>query len=238
MSEDLRHQRSDLLFGEGATACLRGARVAVFGLGGVGSYATEALARMGVGHLALFDGDAYSESNMNRQLYAMPATLGIPKVEAAKAHLFALDPSITVEAHNRFLTVETLDEIDLSSYDYLVDAIDTVSVKIALAGLADQLGVPMISAMGAANKTDPSAFRVADIYKTKVCPLARLVRGELRRRGVKSLKVVYSEEEPTLSPNRPEGKAGLGSCSFVPSAMGLILAGEVIKDLLAKRQTP
>ncbi len=235
MTENQRHQRSDLLFGEGATLLLRGARVAVFGLGGVGSYATEALARMGIGTLALFDGDVYTESNLNRQLYALPATLGTPKVEAARAHIEALDPSITVKTHAVFVTPETLKTLDLSAFDYLVDAVDTLSTKVALAVLAEKSGVPLISAMGAANKTDPSAFRVADIYATKTCPLARIVRTELRKQGVKALKVVYSEEPPTLSQNRPSGKEGLGSCSFVPSAMGLIMAGEVIKDLLRQR---
>lgn len=232
MTENQRHQRSELLFGEGASSVLKNARVAVFGLGGVGSYATEALARMGVGHLVLFDGDVYAESNLNRQLYAMPSTLGMPKVEAARAHILALDPTLSVEAHTLFLTPALVEEMDFSSYDYLLDAVDTVSVKVALAVLADKIGIPLISAMGAANKTDPTAFRVADIYKTKVCPLARLMRTSLRKAGVKGLKVVYSEEEPVPSPQRDTGKAGLGSCSFVPSAMGLMMAGEAIKDLL------
>ncbi len=232
MASGERHQRSELLLGEDSSSLLQGARVAVFGLGGVGSYATEALARMGVGSLTLFDGDVYSESNLNRQLYAMPATLGISKVEAAKAHIAALDPSISVVANAFFVTPESLEALDLSSFDYLLDAVDSIPTKIALAILAEKEGIPLISAMGAANKTDPSAFRVADIYKTKGCPLARLMREKLRKAGVKSLKVVYSEEPPTVAQNRPEGKAGLGSCSFVPSVMGLIMAGELMKDYL------
>lgn len=245
--KDTRFERTELLFGEKSTSIFQKAHVAVFGLGGVGSFLTEALARMGIGRLSLFDGDVYTESNLNRQLYALPQSIGQLKTEVAKERIAALNEKIEVFTHPVFLTKENVYDIDFSAFDYIADAIDTVSVKIELAVIAQRLGIPIISAMGAGNKTDPTAFRVADIYETKVCPLARLMRTELRKRGVASCRVVYSEEPPRAplcqeparekangqKPKTPK-KAPLGSCSFVPSAAGLIMAAEVSKGLLQK----
>ena len=233
-----RDSRTAMLIGEEALSLLKGSSVAIFGIGGVGSYAVEALARCGVGKLALIDSDSVSESNINRQLIADYSTLGEAKTDAAEKRIRMVNPECSVKKMNLFVTAENLSRIPLAEYDYVIDAIDTVSSKLAIISKCSELGIPVISCMGTGNKLDPMGLKVADIYKTSVCPLARVMRYELRKLGIKKLKVVYSEEEPTLSPNRPEGKAGLGSCSFVPSAMGLILAGEVIKDLLAKRQTP
>ena len=229
-----RYVRSEALLGEGSTARLRHAHVAVFGLGGVGSYTVEALARMGIGELTLIDGDAYTESNLNRQLFATMRTLGCAKVDAAKERIMEIDPDTAVHTHRLFLTPENLSDIDLDAFDYIADAIDTVSAKLALIKAAHAKSIPIISAMGAGNKLDPTLFRVADISRTKVCPLARAVRTELRRAGILHTKVVYSEEEPRegVGMNAASGKPIPASCSFVPSVMGLILAGEVIKDLL------
>ena len=227
-----RYARSEALFGDGSTALLKRAHVAVFGLGGVGSYTVEALARMGIGSLTLIDGDAYSESNLNRQLFATEKTLGMPKPEAAMARVGEVNSSVKVFTHSLFVTPENLSSIDFSAFDYVVDAIDAVSAKIAIIKRASETDIPVISAMGAGNKTDPTLFRVADISKTKVCPLARAVRNGLRREGILHAKVVYSEEAPvniTAAEDRTPASA-----SFVPSVMGLIMAGEVIKDLLKK----
>ena len=227
-----RYARSEALFGDGSTALLKRAHVAVFGLGGVGSYTVEALARMGIGSLTLIDGDAYSESNLNRQLFATEKTLGMPKPEAAMARVGEVNSSVKVFTRSLFVTPENLSSIDFSAFDYVVDAIDAVSAKIAIIKRASETDIPVISAMGAGNKTDPTLFRVADISKTKVCPLARAVRNGLRREGILHAKVVYSEEAPvniTAAEDRTPASA-----SFVPSVMGLIMAGEVIKDLLKK----
>jgi len=228
-----RYARSEALFGAGATDVLKQAHVAVFGLGGVGSFAVEALARMGVGSLTLIDGDAYSESNLNRQLFATEKTLGMPKTEAARARIGEVNSSVTVFTRTLFVTPESLSQIDFSAFDYVVDAIDTVSAKIAIIKRAGEMGIPVISAMGAGNKTDPTLFRVADISKTKVCPLARAVRNGLRREGILHAKTVYSEEAPANTV-AAEDRAP-ASASFVPSVMGLIMAGELIKDLLKNR---
>ena len=227
-----RYARSEALFGDGSTALLKRAHVAVFGLGGVGSYTVEALARMGIGSLTLIDGDAYSESNLNRQLFATEKTLGMPKPEAAMARVGEVNSSVKVFTRSLFVTPENLSSIDFSAFDYVVDAIDAVSAKIAIIKRARETDIPVISAMGAGNKTDPTLFRVADISKTKICPLARAVRNGLRREGILHAKVVYSEEAPvniTAAEDRTPASA-----SFVPSVMGLIMAGEVIKDLLKK----
>jgi len=230
---DEQYSRSEWLLGEGATERLRGAHVAVFGLGGVGSYLAEALARMGVGTLTLVDGDEVAESNLNRQLYALQSTLGKRKVDAARERIADIEPRTRVFTYPTFVLPENISEFDFSAFDYVADAIDTVSAKLAIIKAAREAGVPVISAMGAGNKLDPTAFRVADIEKTKMCPLARVMRNELRRAGIKGVRVVYSEEEPR--PARytdPEsGKPLPASCSFVPSVMGLIMAGEIIKDL-------
>ena len=231
-----RHLRQEMLFGDGTTALLRKKHVAVFGIGGVGGYAVEALARSGVGSLTLVDRDAYSPSNLNRQLYATLSTLGMTKVEAARRRVAEIDPVITVHAVNEFFLPETADRVDFSAFDYVIDAVDTVSAKVALAQACEAAGVPIISCMGTGNKTDPTAFRVSDIYKTTLCPLARAVRNACRRAGVTRLKCVYSEEAPHRPPETlidgESGKPIPASCAFVPAAAGLVLAGEAIKDLL------
>lgn len=229
-----RHSRTAILLGADAHEKLKNASIAVLGLGGVGSYIVEALARAGVGSLILIDRDVYTESNLNRQLYALPATVGRKKTEVARERVLAIDPTIRVETADAFVLPENVDTLSLGNVSYIADAIDTVSAKIALAVFAKEHDIPMISAMGAGNKTDPTAFRVAKIKDTRVCPLARVMRTELSKRGIRDLKVVYSEEEPCRSPliDKESGKSVPGSCSFVPSVVGLIMAGEIIKDLI------
>ena len=229
-----RHSRTAVLLGADAPEILKTKRVAVLGLGGVGSYLVEALARAGVGHITVIDKDVYTESNLNRQLYALPETVGKNKTAVTAARISAIDPSIGVTACDAFVLPENLNDLPLSDADYIADAIDTVSAKIALAVYAKEHGIPMISAMGAGNKLDPTAFRVARIKDTKVCPLARVMRNELKKRGIHDLKVVYSEEEAMKSPLTDEesGKPVPGSVSFVPSVVGLIMAGEIVKDLV------
>ena len=231
--------RSELLIGPEAMEKLHRSRVAVFGVGGVGGYVVEALARSGVGTLDLIDNDVVSLTNLNRQIIATHATLGMRKVDAAAERVHDICPEIRVNRHNCFFLPENADSFDFTQYDYVVDAVDTVSAKIEIVLRAQAANVPVISSMGAGNKLDPSRFRVADIYQTKVCPLARAMRGLLKRKGVKKLKVVYSEEE-ALKPlgeaeDAPQGKrATPGSTAFVPAAAGLILAGEVVRDLIAE----
>ena len=229
-----QYERTELLLGDGSTRLLKEKKVIVFGAGGVGSYVIEALSRAGVGTIAVCDSDTVALSNINRQLIATHKTVGTDKVEAVRQRILDIDPEINVIAIKKFLTKDNLCEFSLSEYDYIVDAIDTVSAKIALAVFADSHGVPMISSMGTGNKHSPERFRVSDIYKTSVCPLARVMRYELRKRGVRHLKVVWSDEE-AISPENPivEGKRIVpGSAPFVPGAAGLIIAGEVIKDLI------
>ena len=221
-------KRSELLLGKDGVSRLKAARVAVFGIGGVGGHCAEALVRSGIGAIDLFDGDAFVESNLNRQLFATQETLGEKKVEAARRRLLSIFPDTAVSAHHLFVLPENIDTIDFSVYDYVVDAIDTVAGKVAIIERARSKGVPVISSMGAGNKLDPTAFRVADIEKTRVCPLARAVRTLLRKKGVSGVKAVYSEELPVEK--REEGSE-TGSVSFVPSVAGLILAGEVVKDI-------
>ena len=238
-----RYSREELLIGPQGLRKLRNARVAVFGIGGVGGYVVEALARCGVGALDLFDGDTVSLTNINRQIIALEDTLGQPKVEAARDRVLHIDPQCRVEARQLFLTPENAGEVDFSAYDYVADAIDTVTSKLELIVRCRQAGVPVISCMGAGNKLDPTAFRVAPIEKTSVCPLARVMRRELKKRGVTGVKAVYSTEE-ALAPAAAQGAetkgtAGRpvpGSVAFVPSVAGLILAGEIVKDLLAKQE--
>lgn len=235
------YSRTEFLLGKAAMEKLRSARVAVFGLGGVGGYAVEALARSGVGALDLIDHDTISLTNLNRQILATVDTVGLSKAQVAAQRVNAIDPNIEVTAQKTFFGPDTADQFCFEGYDYVVDAIDTVTGKLALVTAAKAAGTPIICAMGAGNKLDPTAFRVADIYETSVCPLARIMRKECRKRGIDRLKVVYSEEDPitcTLPPDDPawaelpEGRNALpGSCAFVPSVMGLIIAGEVIKDL-------
>ncbi len=226
--------RTAILIGEENLQKLKKARVAVFGVGGVGGYVVEALARSGVGSLELIDMDRVSESNINRQIIALHSTVGQFKTEVAAARARDINPEIQVCTRNVFYLPERAKEFDFSKYDYVVDAIDTVSGKIALVEEARRANVPVISSMGAGNKLDPTQFEVADISKTSVCPLARVMRRELKKRGIEHLKVVYSKEEPLPSPIRDEesGKSIPGSVAFVPSVVGLILAGEVIKDLI------
>lgn len=232
--------RTALLLGEKAIETLKRSRVAVFGIGGVGGYVVEALARSGVGALDLIDSDTVAESNLNRQIIATRATIGMAKVDAAAERVLSINPDCRVTKHRVFFLPETADQFDFTQYDYVVDAIDTVSGKVRLVMAANACGVPIISSMGAGNKLDPTAFRVADIYSTSVCPLARVMRRELKRRGIAGLKVVYSEEEPCVPAASDEalqeGKRSIpGSTAFVPPAVGLIMAGEVIKDLTVRK---
>ncbi len=229
----MQFSRTALLLGEEGVEKLKKARVAVFGVGGVGGYAVEALARSGVGALDLIDKDTVSVSNINRQIIALHSTVGRLKTEVAAERIKDINPDICVRVHNVFYLPETADQFDFSQYDYVVDAIDTVSGKLALIEQAKRANVPVISSMGAGNKLDATAFEVADITKTSVCPLARVMRRELKKRGIDHLKVVYSKEEPIPSSLTDEdsGKSVPGSIAFVPSVVGLILAGEVIKDL-------
>ena len=229
--------RTAMLLGEDAVKRLQNARVAVFGIGGVGGYTVEALARSGIGQLDLIDSDTVSVSNINRQILATHSTVGMSKVEAAKARVLDINPECCVRTHQVFYTPETAHLFDFSEYDYIVDAIDTVTGKLALVQRAVEANTPIICCMGTGNKLDASAFQVADISKTSMCPLARIMRKELSKRGIKHLKVVYSQEE-ALSPTGWEEEAAAlgkrqipGSVAFVPGAAGLILAGEVIKDL-------
>lgn len=233
--------RTGLLLGRENMEKLARARVAVFGVGGVGGHVVEALARSGVGTLELIDDDVVSPDNLNRQIIALRSTIGQPKVEVAKARVLDINPNCEVTVHRTFYLPETAGQFDFAAYDYVVDAIDTVTGKLMLAEQAAAAGTPLISSMGAGNKLDPTAFRVADVYDTKVCPLAKVMRRELKKRGIASLKVVYSEELPLTPEGNPEdGRRLPGSVAFVPSVAGLILAGEVIRDLcgLASRRRP
>ena len=218
--------RTRLLLGDDGLSKLFSAKVAVFGVGGVGGYAVEALARSGVGFLDIFDHDKICITNLNRQLHTLHSNIGQDKVDVVKTRIMDINPNARVNAHKLFYLPETSEQVNLAVYDYVIDAIDTVSGKIELAVRANECGVPLISAMGAGNKLDATALEVADIYSTSVCPLAKVMRHELRRRGIAKLKVVYSKEVPLRSSRPP------GSTAFVPSAVGLIIAGEVIKDLL------
>lgn len=245
-----RFSRTELLLGSDHMERLKNARVAVFGIGGVGGYTVEALARSGVGTLDLIDDDKVCLTNINRQIIATTKTVGKYKVDVAKERILDINPDAVVHTYKTFYMPDTADQFDFSNYDYVVDAIDTVTGKIQLVCQAEALGVPVISSMGAGNKLDPTAFEVSDIYKTSVCPLAKVMRRELKKRGIKKLKVVYSKEEPLtpvddmavncrtncICPPGAERKCTQrrqipGSTAFVPSVVGLIIAGEVIKDL-------
>lgn len=237
------YDRSALLLGREAMEKLKGCCVAVFGLGGVGGYAVEALARCGVGHLVLVDHDTVSLTNLNRQILATRSTLGRPKTAVAKERVADIDPSIRVTAMPVFFGPDTAGEFDFSAYDYVVDAIDTVTGKLALAQAAQRAQTRIISCMGTGNKLDPGKFRIDDISRTTVCPLARIMRKECAKRGIRRLKVLYSTEQP-LAPETAEAaelppgrRAVPGSVSFVPSVAGLMIAGEVIRDLTQKRTT-
>lgn len=227
--------RTELLLGAEAIAKLNKSRVAVFGVGGVGGYVVEALARAGIGTLDLIDADVVSLSNINRQIIALHSTIGKSKVEVAALRAKDINPNINININKVFYLPENKEQFEFTSYDYIVDAVDTIAAKISLIEEAYKVGVPVISAMGAGNKLDATAFKVADISKTSVCPLAKVMRRELHHRGINHLKVVYSEEKP-LSPATSEENTTKrqtpGSVSFVPPVVGLIMAGEVIKDLL------
>jgi tRNA A37 threonylcarbamoyladenosine dehydratase len=231
--------RTELLLGADGMEKLKNARIAVFGIGGVGGYAVEALARSGVGALDLIDNDVISLTNINRQLIALHSTVGKPKVEVAAARIADINPACTVRTYRTFYTPYTAEQFDFTRYVYIIDAIDTVTGKLALVMQAKAAATPIISSMGTGNKLDPTAFEVADLADTTFCPLARIMRKELRRRGVEHLKVVYSKEE-ALTPQgeseepSPGRRSVPGSAAFVPSVAGLIIAGEVIKDIVKK----
>ncbi len=227
------HSRTEMLLGEDAIARLSRAHVAVFGVGGVGGYVCEALARAGVGALDLFDRDVVSRSNINRQIIALHSTVGRPKVEVMRERIADIAPDCRVTAHEVFYLPENADDYPLDGYDYVVDAIDTVTAKLELVLRAKAAGVPIISAMGAGNKLDPTRFAVTDLSKTEGCPLARVMRRELRARGITHLKVVYSTEPPKkpIAPD-PASPSSPGSLPYVPGVAGLILAGEVVKGLI------
>ncbi len=228
---DKRFEREEMLIGKEAMEKLRGARVALFGVGGVGAAAAEGLARGGVGAIDLIDNDTVSVTNINRQLCALSSTVGMPKVEAVAARLADINPELKITSRQLFFLPET--ELDFSVYDYIVDAIDTVSAKVEIAKRASRTGVPVISCMGTGNKLDATALTVTDISKTSVCPLARVMRRELRACGVTRLKVVYSTEEPRkVFVEDSHGKHPPASISFVPTAAGFIAAGEVIRDII------
>ena len=230
--------RTRMLLGEDAMARLAAARVAVFGIGGVGGHIVEALARSGVGTLELIDNDTVSLTNINRQIIALHSTLGMPKVEAARARMLDICPQTRVITHQAFFTPETADRFDFTQYSYVVDAIDTVSGKIELAVRAHAAGVPLLSCMGAGNKLDPTAFEVTDISKTSVDPLARVMRRELRKRGIEHLTVVYSREpartplpDPDMEAEKGQRRSVPASNAFVPAVAGLIAASKVIRDI-------
>ena len=223
-------ERTALLLGDEAIEKLSRTTVAVFGIGGVGGHALEALARCGIGNFLLVDGDTVAPSNLNRQIIALQSTVGMKKTEAAKQRILDINPECKVSSCPVRYSADNRESFDFSQYDFVIDAIDDVEAKLDIISRATQSGVGIISAMGAGNKLDPTKFRVSDIYDTKVCPLARAVRTRLKKLGVKKLKVVYSEEEPI---KKREPGTPVGSLSFVPSVMGLIIAGEAIKDILA-----
>jgi tRNA A37 threonylcarbamoyladenosine dehydratase len=245
--------RTELLVGNEGMEKLKNARVAIFGIGGVGGYTVEALARSGIGTLDLIDDDKICLTNINRQIFATRSTVGKYKVDVAHDRILDINPDANVNIYKTFYVPDTADQFDFTQYDYVVDAIDTVTGKIELIMQADKTNTPIISSMGAGNKMDPTAFRVADIYKTNVCPLAKVMRRELKKRGIEKLKVVYSEEKPMTPIDDmaiscrahcicPPGTVRKctqrrqvpGSNAFVPSVVGLIIAGEVIKDIIAK----
>ncbi len=230
--------RTALLLGSDAMEKLKHSRVAVFGLGGVGGYVVEALARSGIGALDLIDHDTISPTNINRQLFALHSTIGMDKAEAAKLRVLDINPELTVTVHKTFYGPDTAEQFDFSKYDYIVDAIDTVTAKLALIAQAKAVGTPILCSMGTGNKLDPGKFQIADISKTSVCPLARVMRKECAKRGFQGVKVLFSTEDPIASSEAgteelPVGRRSLpGSVAFVPSVAGLMIAGEVIKDLI------
>ncbi len=234
-----KFSRTQLLIGKEGIEKLAKSRVAVFGVGGVGGYVIEALARSAVGYIDIIDNDIVCESNINRQIIATTKTLGRLKVDVAKERILEINPDANVKAYNMFFTPQNAHEFDFKNYDYIIDAIDTVSGKLALIEKAKEYNIPIICSMGAGNKLDPTKFEVSDISKTTVCPLARVIRTELKKRKITDVKVVYSKETP-IKPNTSEEenfskKQIPGSIAFVPSVVGLIIAGEVIKDLISHK---
>lgn len=235
-----KFDRTKRLLGAESMKRLEDAHVAVFGIGGVGGHAVDALVRSGIGEITIVDSDEVAESNINRQLIATTKTVGRKKVDVMEEHLLEINPAVIVHKHCCFFLPETKEQFDFSSYDYVIDAVDTVTAKLALVEACKEAGISIISSMGAGNKLDPTAFEVTDIFKTSVCPLAKVMRKELKARGIKHLKVVYSKEIPLepieedsfVSDEKRSRRATPGSVAFVPSVAGLILAGEVVKDLM------
>lgn len=223
--------RTERLIGKDALDKLKNSNIIVFGLGGVGSYTVEALARAGVGHITIVDKDCVDITNINRQLYALHSTVGKPKAEIAKSRILDINPECEVNAIQKMYLPENEAEFNLDTFDYIIDAIDCVTAKISLAESAQKYNIPIIASMGTGNKLDPTQFKIADIYKTSVCPLCKVMRSQLKKRGVKKLKVLYSEEAP-----RKDGERTPASISFVPPVAGLIIAGEVIKDISVKKR--
>jgi len=232
--------RTALLFGNDSINNLKNRRVAVFGIGGVGGHAAEALCRCGIGTIDIFDGDTVDVTNINRQIVATHKTIGRDKVDVMRERMLDINPDAVVNAVKIFYLPETASDIDLSVYDYIIDAVDTITAKLELISRSAGLDIPVISSMGAANKTDPAAFEVADIFETSVCPMARIMRNELRKRGIGTLKVVYSKEQPKRydkNTGPADSRPLPASNPFVPPVAGLILASEVIKDLIADHGT-
>lgn len=218
-------ERTSLLIGEEAISKLNNSKVLIFGVGGVGGYVAEALARTGVGSITIVDKDTVSESNINRQIIALHSTVGRDKVDVLKERMLDINPDLNVDARKCFFLPDNAIEFDFSQYDYIVDAVDTVTAKLQIIVQAEEAGVRVISAMGAGNKVHPEMFEIADIYKTEMCPLAKVMRRELKNRGIKKLKVVYSKEKPVYKGDVP------GSIAFSPSVAGLLMASEVVRDL-------
>ena len=233
MEREILYARTARLLGDEGMERLKNARVLVFGLGGVGSYIVEALARSGIGALTLVDADVVDVTNINRQLVADISTVGADKVEVAKNRVLAVNPACRVTVKKMLYLPEKSGEFDFSSYDYIADAIDNVSAKISLAVEADRAGTPLIAAMGTGNKLHPEMLEIADISKTSVCPLARVMRTELRKRGINHLKVIYSKEEPIKG---ADGERIIGSVAFVPSVAGLMMAGEIVRNIVEKAE--
>ena len=223
--------RTEMLIGKNGIEKLQKSKVAIFGIGGVGSFVVEGLVRAGIGNFILVDDDTVCLTNLNRQLIATHQTIGKPKVEIAKERILEINPNAKVEIYQKFFKPDTKGILD-NTVNYIVDAVDTVTAKIELVIKANKLNIPIISCMGTGNKLDPTKFEVTDIYKTSICPLAKIMRKELRTRGIKELKVVYSKEEPIKQGKTTESNCKAGSISFVPSVAGLIIAGEVIKDII------
>lgn len=233
---DKKFIRTAAILGEKSIEKLNNSHVAIFGVGGVGSYVLEALVRSGVGNIDIFDNDTVAESNINRQIIATSENIGVAKTDAATLRAKQINPNINIKGFNLFYLPETADSVDLLQYNYVIDAVDTVAAKLELAVRCEKLGIPLISIMGTGNKLDPTALRVDDIYKTEGCPLARVMRTELRKRNIKKLKVVWSAETPIkpneLAETKADGRVSPGSTAFVPAAAGLIAASEVVKDIV------